>query len=66
MFHPIANDRRYSIALEYCGHEKPLYVLRFCGEFIASSISRSSMAMRAAGHNRIRLGAVAIEEIRAS
>lgn len=55
--YPIAKDRRYSIAAEYCGYETPRYVLRFCGEFVASSISRGSMTVRAVGHNAMRLGA---------
>lgn len=63
-FHPIARDRRYEIKPEFCGYEKPRYVLRFCGEFIASSISRASLAVRAVGHNAVRMGAVIVEEQR--
>lgn len=64
MLHPIANDKRYSIALEYCGQTSQRYVLRFCGEFIAQSISRASMVTRAVGHNAQRQGALIVEEIK--
>lgn len=52
MYYPLthengATDKRYSIAQEFCGHEKPRFVLRYCGEFVAQSISRSAMVMRA-------------------
>lgn len=30
------HDKRYTIDREYCGQYKPLYVLRFCGDFISS------------------------------
>ena len=61
MIRPIRNDARYTIALEWCGYEKPHHVLRFCGEFVAQSISAASMIVRAAGHKAIADGAVAIE-----
>lgn len=63
--YPIKSDSRYSIALEFCGHPEKRYVLRFCDEFIASSISRSAMAVRAVGHNAVRNGALVIEEVKA-
>lgn len=28
-------DKRHSIALEYCGHRVPMWVHRFCGEWVA-------------------------------
>jgi hypothetical protein len=31
------NDSRYQIGLEYCGKEKPGFVVRFCGDFIGAS-----------------------------
>ena len=61
MFHPIKSDRRYEIQLEWCGHETPHYVLRWCGDFIASSISRAAMVTRAVGHKAQRDGALTIE-----
>lgn len=63
--HPVTQsgkpDKRYCIALEHCGHDRPRYVLRFCDEFIFSTISYSAAAMRAVGHNQARLGAAIVE-----
>jgi hypothetical protein len=57
-------DKRYSIKLEYCGHEKPHYVARFCDdEFIGSSAFYSSALMLAIGHNARRKGALTVEGI---
>lgn len=64
--HPVtqngAPDRRYRIGHEFTGHEsgKAQFVVRFCGEFVASSSFYSSAAARAVGHNALRLGAVPI------
>jgi hypothetical protein len=58
-----AIDLRYRISPEYCGHEKPRYVARFCDEFIASSAFYSSALMLAIGHNARRKGALVIVEI---
>jgi hypothetical protein len=59
-----AIDFRYRISLEYCGHEKPRYVARFCdNEFIASSAFYSSALMSAIGHNARRKGALVIAGI---
>lgn len=70
-YHPISHegtngsikDTRYTIALEYCGHHTPRHVLRFCGNFIAQSRSRSAMVLRAVGHNAQLNGAQVIEEV---
>jgi hypothetical protein len=56
-------DLRYRIGLEHTGHEKPHFVLRFCDEFVASSISYSAMVGRAIGLRAIHRGAVPIVEI---
>lgn len=56
-------DARYSIALEYCGYEKPRYVARFCDEWIGQSAFYSSALMLATGHNARRKGALVIEGI---
>lgn len=58
-------DKRYAIAAEFCGHAEKRFVLRFCGEFVASSISMSAMVMRATGERNIRMGAAIVEERRA-
>lgn len=65
MYYPLTHengstDKRYSIAQEFCGHEKPRFVLRYCGEFVAQSISRSAMVMRAVGHRCEAMGATVI------
>ncbi len=33
-------DRRWQIALEYCGYAKPRYVARFCGDWLGQSVTR--------------------------
>lgn len=48
-------DMRYQIKLEYCGHEKPHYVARFCGDWIGQSLHYSSALLLAAGHNARQL-----------
>ncbi len=45
---PIKSDARYTVALEYCGHEKPRHVLRWCGEFIGSFNSYAAAVVRPA------------------
>lgn len=57
-------DKRYTIRPEFCGYEQPRYVLRYCGEYVANSISLSSMIMRAAGHRAVANGAEIITEQR--
>lgn len=64
--YPISGDRRYTIATEYCGESTARYVLRFCGEFVAQSISPSSMTMRAVGHKAALNGAAIITEQRSN
>tara|TARA_R110000868_G_scaffold252229_1_gene508886 strand:- start:128 stop:331 length:204 start_codon:yes stop_codon:yes gene_type:complete len=56
-YHPIRSDSRYSVRKEFCGHEKPRYVLRFCGDFIDSFTSLPSATLRAACHRAIMNGA---------
>jgi hypothetical protein len=46
MIHPIKSDQRYSVALEWTGHEKPKWVVRFCGQWVDSSaFCASAVAM---------------------
>jgi hypothetical protein len=68
--HPLTHsdgttDRRYSIQPEYCGQETQRWVLRYCGEFVAQSLSRSAMVTRAVGHRLAESGADIIVERRA-
>ena len=51
-----SRDERYSVQLEYCGYEKPRYVLRFCDEFIGSFPGKPQAALRAVGHRDERNG----------
>lgn len=59
---PVSSDSRYTITLEYTGKADPQYVLRFCGEWIASSAFYSSMVTRAIGESQVRRGALVITE----
>lgn len=53
-------DSNYSIEIElYEGFRK--WVLRYKGDFIAASFSRSAMTIRAVGHKAVMGGAVIIE-----
>lgn len=54
-------DGRYSVTLEHCGHDRPHYVARFCGDWIGSSFSYSAAAVMAIGHNQVRMGAAIVE-----
>jgi hypothetical protein len=46
----------YDIRREFCGCPKPLFVLRFRGEFVESSPFLSSILLCAACHNAKRNG----------
>lgn len=61
--HPIKSDSRYTITKEFTGHAsgKAVHVLRFAGEFIASSEFLSPMIIRAIGHKAEREGALVVE-----
>lgn len=54
-------DKRYTIEEEFCGYPQRRNVLRFCGEFIAQSISFNAMAAKAAGHSQARKDALIVE-----
>lgn len=36
----MTRDRRYRIALEWCGYAKPRLVIRFCGEWVGQAQAR--------------------------
>lgn len=63
--HPVQRDRRYTVTQEAAGYPERRYVARFCGEFIASSLSYSAAAIRCVGHHAERMGALVITEERA-
>jgi hypothetical protein len=59
--HPIKHsdgtvDKRYSVALEWCGHSKQRLVLRFCGEWIDSFSNMPQATLRAIGHRNVMRG----------
>lgn len=59
-----STDKRYSVALEHCGHAKPRHVLRFCGEFIGSFAGLPQATLRAIGHRNVMRGDAVIVEQR--
>jgi hypothetical protein len=62
--HPIKSDSRYTVQREFCGHAKPRFVARFCGEFISSHLSYSGAVLAVVGHKAVRDGALVFEEVR--
>ena len=66
--HPIRHrdgsgpDRRYTVALEYCGHPEPRHVARFCGEFIGQRQSHGAAVLLCIGNRNVREGAVIVTE----
>ena len=66
--HPVTHldrsgpDRRYSVALEWCGHATPHYVARFCGEWLGQSKFYASAMMLCVGESNVRNGAEIITE----
>jgi hypothetical protein len=48
-------DKRYTIALEYCGYVEPRYVLRFCDRWIMCSLDVSGATLTAINHNSERM-----------
>lgn len=49
-------DKRYSVSKEYCGYNEKRYVLRFCGEFVASSEHKNLCLLYAKKHHDKILG----------
>jgi hypothetical protein len=47
MIHPIKSDERYSLTKGYTGHEKPQWVVRFCGQWVDSSAFYTSAVVKA-------------------
>lgn len=44
-------DTRYTINKEFCGYEKAMFVLRFCGNFIASYKYKDTAIQARKEHN---------------
>lgn len=47
-------DRRYRIALEFCGRSEPRYVVRFCDEWIGQSRTRAGAKLIQTAHTAER------------
>lgn len=45
------HDERYTLNLEYCGYEKPRYVMRFCGEWLGQAETKNDAAMFYIAHS---------------
>ena len=61
--YPVKNDARYSIDLEWCGYKEPMYVLRFCDEWVDCFQFKSAAIVRAIGEDARRKGALSIQEV---
>lgn len=60
--HPLKDDQRYTVTLEYCGEALPRYIVRFCDDFVSSHSTYSAAVVRATGHRAVRQGALVITE----
>tara|TARA_R110002110_G_scaffold175387_6_gene378932 strand:+ start:3363 stop:3557 length:195 start_codon:yes stop_codon:yes gene_type:complete len=63
MAYSLPSDPRYTVTQEWTGHEKPQFVVRFCGEWISSRQFRGSAIMLASGERVRRDGALTVEAI---
>ena len=63
MTYQLPSDQRYTITQEWTGKEKPQYVVRFCGEWVASRQFKSSALTLAVGEKSRRNGALVFEAI---
>lgn len=62
----LRSDKRYTITHEFCGHETPMHVVRFCGEWVSCHKHKGAALMIAAGESAKRRGeCVTITELRA-
>ena len=59
----LKSDRRYTITLEFCGHETAMHVVRFCGEWVSSHKYEDAAIVRAVGEAARRRGALIIEGV---
>ena len=54
-FDIMKTDNRYQIELEWCGYVTQRHVLRFCGSFIGSYVTKKEANEAQVGHAAIRL-----------
>lgn len=59
----LRSDARWTYAPEWTGHAKPRWVVRFCGDFVASCPTQGAALMRATGEKTRRDGALTVENI---
>ncbi|MET9119897.1 hypothetical protein [Streptomyces sp. NPDC004528] len=52
----ITGDRRFSIALEWCGYSTRRWVARFCGRWIGQQETEAEARAMATSWNRDRMG----------
>lgn len=57
-------DARYTVTKEHTGHQKPQYVVRFCGDWVTSRSTYPAAVIAATGHRMQRERALTITEIR--
>ena len=61
---PLKSDQRYSVTLEHCGKDEPLYTVRFCdGKALARFSHYSSAVIFAGGESARRRGNLVIEAV---
>ena len=63
MTYELPSDNRYTVSREWTGNAKPQFVIRFCGEWIASCQSYSAAVVLAVGEKARRNGALVFEAI---
>ena len=63
MYRPIEKDARWTITREYCGYEKPRFVVRFCDEWVGSRAYFDSAVLFAVCERGRRNGDISIEAI---
>ena len=51
----IQQDKRFTLNKEYCGYSKPLFCVRFFGEFISSHADKNDAYRAAVEYNKNRL-----------
>ena len=59
----LRSDKRYTITREFCGHEQPMWVVRFCGEWVACKKHKGAALMIAAGEAATRRGCHVLEAV---
>lgn len=59
----LKSDPRYTVTLEWCGHEKPLYIVRFCGEWVSKHMTKGAALMRATGEAAQRRDCLVVSEV---